>query len=93
MSLQELALAKAWVQRHKATRPLEFHAWDAVLTLWLMGWVGVPSALLAFQPWAILPCVAAFFAPSGYVAWRRRLHRQGRLRCDWLQAFAAGQAP
>jgi len=31
--------------------------------------------------------VLLFMAPSFYVALRRRLHRAGRLRCDWLDSL------
>mgnify|MGYP003546855692 CR=1 FL=1 len=31
-----------------------------------------------------LGAVLLVFSPGRYVAWRDRLHRRGRLRCDWI---------
>ncbi len=86
MTLAQLAAMKAWMVAHKQRRPVEYHACDAVLTLWLMGWMGAPAFALLDEPWAVLGCVALFFAPGGYLRWRRRWHQAGRLRCDWLDA-------
>jgi hypothetical protein len=36
------------------------------------------------QHLAALGAVLLVFAPGRYVAWRDRLHRRGRLRCDWI---------
>ena len=87
MTLDQLHAVKRWHVAHRRERPLEYHAWDAVLTLWLMGWMGVPSALLLHWLWALLLCTALFFAPPAYVRLRARLHRRGALRCDWLAAL------
>ena len=46
MKLAEFEALKAWHQRHWRDQPVEKHAWDIVLTLWLVGWVGFPSACL-----------------------------------------------
>lgn len=86
MTLAQLAAMKAWMTAHRARQPVEYHACDAVLTLWLMGWMGAPAFVLLDEPGAVLGCVALFFVPAGYLRWRRRLHAHGRLRCDWLDA-------
>lgn len=88
MTLAQLAAMKAWMTAHRARQPVEYHACDAVLTLWLMGWMGAPAFLMLDEPWAVLACVGLFFAPPGYLRLRRRLHGQQRLRCDWLEAVA-----
>lgn len=88
MSFSELATMKAWMVAHKRCQPIEYHACDAVLTLWLMGWMGAPAFMLLDEPWAVLACVGLFFAPAGYVRLRRHLHARQRLRCDWLDALA-----
>lgn len=88
MTLAQLAAMKAWMVAHKLRRPVEYHACDAVLTLWLLGWMGAPAFVLLDEPWAVLASVALFFAPAGYLHGRRRLHARGRLRCDWLDAVA-----
>lgn len=84
MTLEDMYRIKQWHLNHRADHPMECHAWDATVIVWLMGWVGwVPT--LAFDAiWAIPACTAAMFAPSLYVAWRVRAHQAGRLRCDWL---------
>ena len=89
MTLHQLSQLKQWHTAHRAQAPLEYHAWDAVLTLWLMGWMGLPAALLLGQGWQLLACTALCFAPGVYCTLRRTLHTQIKLRCDWLAA--AGQ--
>ena len=87
MTLQQLQAIKLWHVAHKPDRPIEYHAWDGVLTAWVLGWMGEPAALLLWWPSLALSCLLLFMAPSLYVALRRRLHKSGRLRCDWLSSL------
>ena len=87
MTLHQLSVLKQWHVSHKRERPIEFHTWDAMLTLWIMGWMGVPAAVILGKLSGLLACTAFFFAPAGYVRLRRRLHARGLLRCDWLKAL------
>lgn len=87
MNFAQLSAMRAWMQAHKVARPIEYHAWDAVLTLWLMGWMGAPAFLLLDEPWEVLACVALFFVPPAYLRLRQRLHQRRRLRCDWLDVL------
>jgi len=84
VNLQQLSSVRRWHVAHRDEAPLECHAWDAMLTLWVLGWTAVPPVLLLDWTAAVPLCAAMFFAPASYVALRRRLHAQGRLRCDWL---------
>lgn len=86
MTLQQLHAIKLWHVAHKPQRPLEYHAWDLMLTAWLVGWMGEPAALILWWPGMIIGCALLFTAPSVYVALRRWLHRNQRLRCDWLDS-------
>lgn len=86
MSLTELQRIKQWHVAHRADHPVEYHLWDAMLTLWLMGWVGWIPAFAFGALWATPLCMAAMFAPTLYVTWRLKAHRARRLRCDWLRA-------
>ena len=86
MTLQELQRIKQWHVAHRSDHPLEYHLWDAMLTLWLMGWVGWLPAFAFNAMWAAPLCVLASMAPSLYVTWRMRAHRAHRVRCDWLRA-------
>ena len=86
MKLVELQRIKQWHINHRQDHPLEYHLWDAMLTLWLMGWVGWLPAFAFDQLWAMPLCAAAMAAPSLYVAWRIKAHRASRLRCDWIEA-------
>ena len=70
---------------HREDHPLEYQLWDAMLTLWLIGWVGWLPAFAFDAIWAAPLCLAASFAPTVYVAWRASAHRAHRLRCDWLR--------
>lgn len=84
MTLMQLSAIHHWLLDHKDARPLEFHTWDGVLTVWLMGWLGVPAELLLDEPWGVMACAMALLVPRSYVALRSRLHQRGTLRCDWL---------
>ncbi len=84
MTLNELQRIKQWHVDHRVEHPLEYHLWDLVLTLWLMGWVGWLPACVFGEAWAAPLCFAGTLLPSLYVAWRTRAHRLHQLRCDWL---------
>lgn len=88
MTLRQMSTLKLWFVAHRDDAPLEYHAWDAVLTLWLLAIMGVPPLLVLHFEWGALVCLPLFFAPPAYVALRARLHRRGALRCDWLPALA-----
>jgi hypothetical protein len=85
MTLQQYQSLRLW-HTHHANHPLEKNIWDTVLTLWMSGWVGGAAALVLSAPLASLGCLALLFLPNAYVGLRARLHRQGRLRCDWISA-------
>ena len=93
MRLQQLTALKQWHNAHRAQTPIEYHAWDAVLTLWVLGWMGLPAALLVGMPWALAGSAALYCAPELYLAARRFMNRRGALRCDWLAACADGAPP
>ena len=87
MTLQQFHALKVWHRRHWRDHPVEKNIWDSILTLWVTGWVGGPAALLIGVPWAEAASIAVLFLPGLYVALRTRLHRNGRLRCDWITAL------
>ena len=87
MTLHQFHTLKQWHARHWRDHPLEKNLWEGVLTLWLMGWVGGAVSLLLNLPWLELSCLTLLFLPSAYVALRARWHRQGRLRCDWINSL------
>jgi hypothetical protein len=87
MTLDQLNTLKLWHQRHVRERPVEKHVWDLVLTFWLAGWVGAPTAFLIHLRWGALLCLMLLFLPGAYVALRRRLHRARVVRCDWIAAL------
>lgn len=84
MTLNELQRIKQWHVNHRGDHPVEYHLWDGMLTLWVMGWVGWLPAFAFDALWAAPLCALAMAAPGLYVAWRSRAHRARRLRCDWL---------
>lgn len=84
MDLDTMQRIKRWHVRHQQQHPVEYHAWDAVLTLWVVGWVGWIPAFCMEAMWAAPLLVAGMAGPTVYVAWRARAHRSRRLRCDWL---------
>lgn len=89
MTLNQLSMIKRWHQTHHRDHGLEYQVWDGMLTCWILGWMGLPAAVL-LAPEAGLPaCLLLYLAPTLYVALRSRLHREGWLRCDWLVAVVA----
>lgn len=87
MTLQQFHELKLWHQRQGHRHPVERSIWDAVLTIWMLGWVGAPTAFMLRLGWAEIGCVSALFLPGLYVAVRRHLHNKRRLRCDWIVAL------
>ena len=87
MTLHQFYTLKQWHARHWRDHPFEKNLWEGVLTLWVIGWVGGAVSLLLTLPWLELTCLALLFLPGAYVALRARWHRQGRLRCDWINSL------
>ena len=84
LTLAEIQRIRQWHVEHKREHPLEYQLWDAVLCLWLVGWVGwLPVLVLGWTLLAPL-CLLASCLPGLYVSWRARAHAGQRLRCDWL---------
>ena len=87
MTLQQYHSLKVWHRRHWRNHPVEKNLWEAILTLSMAGGMGLPAALLLDEPWAAVAGLALLFLPGRYVALRTRLHRNGRMRCDWITAL------
>jgi len=85
MTLDELQRIKQWHVQHQRDHPVECHLWDAVLTLWLVGWVGWLPAFAFDALWTAPLLALSMSAPTMYVTWRGRAHRAHRVRCDWLR--------
>ena len=98
MDLEALQRIKQWHVSHQREHPVEYHAWDAMLTLWLMGWVGWIPAFLRRCGHPLLALAMA--APTLYVAWRVKAHPAPALRLDhrpltpryWRGADIGGKA-
>ena len=86
MTLQQLASIKQWHLSHPLGHPVEHHVWDAMLASWVIGWTGLPAAWLLSSLALMGLCLSLLLLPGLYVRLRRRLHRRGRLRCDWLNS-------
>jgi hypothetical protein len=84
MDLDTLQRIKRWHVSHQSDHPVEYQAWDVMLTLWLVGWVGWLPAFAFDALWLAPFLVLAMAAPTLYVSWRARAHQKRRLRCDWL---------
>ena len=70
MTLTELQRIKQWHVAHRLDHPVEYHLWDAMLTLWVLGWVGWLPAFAFDQIWTLPLCAMAVAAPGLYLAWR-----------------------
>ena len=84
MTLEQLSSIKQWHLSHPLGHNVEQQVWDGLLSVWVAGWTGLPAAWF-LDSWPVLAlCVLLVALPGGYVRLRRHLHRQQRLRCDWL---------
>ena len=84
LSLRQLQRVRQRLLLQRADHPIEYGAWDAVLTLWIMGWTGWLPAFALDALWAFPLCLLAILAPRLYLQARARAHDAGWLRCDWL---------
>ena len=84
MTLNELQRIKQWHVAHRMDHPLEYHLWDLVLMVWMLGWVGWFPICAFGEPWTAPVCLVGIFVPSFYVAWRTRAHQRRTLRGDWI---------
>jgi hypothetical protein len=85
MDIDCMQRIKRWLMSHR-DHPVECHMWDAMVTLWLMGWVGWIPALAFDALWFAPLLFLGMATPRLYVAWRAKAHRERRLRCDWIVA-------
>ena len=86
MTLNQFSDVRAWHLGHR-DRAIEFHVWNTVVTLWLLGWIGLPASALLQGRAAAVGAFGLCLLPGVYVRLRRRLHRAGWLRCDWIGAL------
>ena len=84
ITLAQMQRLKNWHVGQSGAHRLERAVWEAVLTAWVLGWVGWLPAYAFEAPWAYPLCLLGIFMPRFYVNWRARAHGLGRLRCDWL---------
>ena len=84
LTLQQMKKLKDWHALQQGKHAMEYEVWNAVLTVWLMGWIGCLPALTFDAAWALPLCLLGVLAPQFYVHARVRAHETGRLRCDWL---------
>lgn len=84
LGLNDLQRIREWQVAHRAEHPLEYHVWDCVLVLGIMGYVGWLPAMALDLPEVYPLCLAAMLVPDLYAALRASAHRLQRLRCDWL---------
>jgi len=89
MNLSQMAAIRQWLRLHGARRPAELYAWDLVCMAWTLGWMALPLGAIFHENECLLLWLAALALPTVYVSCRARLHRTGRLRCDWLTALSA----
>ena len=84
ITLAQMQRIKQWREARHASHPLERRLWEAVLTLWMMGWVGWLPAYEAEAWWGFPLCLLGIFSPRLYVYLRAQAHASESLRCDWL---------
>jgi hypothetical protein len=84
ITLAQMQRLKDWHAVPRDGGRAEKAVWDAVVMVWLMGWIGCIPAFAFDAPWAFPLCLLGILAPQLYVDLRSRIHRRQRLRCDWL---------
>ncbi|SFU85022.1 hypothetical protein SAMN05216350_106174 [Polaromonas sp. YR568] len=88
ITLAQLQRVKDWREAQRGAHPVECQIWEAILTVWLMGWMGWLPAYAFEAVWAYPLCVLGILAPRLYVYMRAKAHVSGHLRCDWLELVA-----
>ncbi len=83
--ISELHRIRRWHVENAQEHPLELQLWDAIITCWLMGWVGWLPTFILDAWWASPLCVLGMLAPSLYISWRTRAHNRHTLRCEWIK--------
>ena len=84
LSLVTFQRIRDWHVTEHAGHPMEHRVWEAVMTLWIMAWIGWLPAYTFEATWAYPLCLLGVLAPRLYIALRAHAHHSGRLRCDWL---------
>jgi DNA-binding transcriptional LysR family regulator len=74
ITLAQFKRLKEWRELQRAAHPVECQIWEAVLTAWMMGWIGWLPAYVFEAPWAYPLCVLGLLAPRMYVYARARAH-------------------
>lgn len=85
LSLAQLQRVKNWHATEHATHPAEHRVWEAVMTLWVMAWIGWLPAYTFEAAWAYPLCLLGVMMPRLYIGLRTHAHHSGRLKCDWLK--------
>ncbi|MDB5890570.1 MAG: hypothetical protein JWP47_1401 [Polaromonas sp.] len=88
LTLHQLQKMKQWNAANHLAHPFECRLWDAVLTAWMMGWMGWLPSWVFSAGWAYPLCLAAVLLPQVYVYLRAHAHLADVLRCDWLEELA-----
>lgn len=88
ITIKQMERLKNWHRAQRGKHPAEHHVWEAVLTLWMMGWIGWLPACIFEDYWTYPLCVLGILTPQCYVYLRERAHQTLRLRCDWLDLVA-----
>jgi len=99
MDLDTLQRIKRWHVAHQKDHPVEYHIWDAMLTLWLAGWVGWIPAFTFDALWAAPLLAVALSTARGAFARRtpvrspptcRGPRRAGRRRASRRRSRCTG---
>ena len=85
LALSQLLLINQWHKSYADAHPVECQVWDAVLTVWVMGWIAWLPALIFDTVWVYPLCLLGLMAPKMYVRLRGTAQRCGALRCEWLK--------
>lgn len=83
--LVQLQRVKNWHSAHPDAHPVEQQVWDAVITMWVMGWLSWLPAWIFGATWVYPLCIFGLLAPKIYVRLRALAQKRGSLRCEWLQ--------
>ena len=85
LTLTHLQRIRQRLLHERPAHRIEYGMWEAVLTLWIMGWTAWLPAFALDALWAIPLCVFGMLAPRIYLMFRARARDAGWLRCDWLE--------
>ena len=85
LTLARLQRINNWHKAHPDAHAVERQVWDAVMMLWVIGWIAWVPGWIFGAAWVYPLCLFGLLAPKIYIRLRAMAQKRGHLRCEWLK--------